>query len=134
MKPSMGPFSPAYFSRAISQKMYYRLAALVNVIPFSPVWEELQLWWWSKSPGPSQPTGGRAFRKMEMHKQTMPLVFFFLSFFYLFSCFLSLLDVFMCLKRAGLSGCFITFFFCCFFPPFIQLRTQNWIFFSFYTL
>lgn len=133
MKPSMGPFSPAYFSRAISQKIYYRLAALVNVIPFSPVWEELQLWWWSKSPGPSQPTGGRAFRKMEMHKQTMPLVFFlFKVFFFLFSCFLSLLDVFICLKR--LSGCFIMFFLFVYFL-FIQLRTQNYfLFFSFYSL
>lgn len=50
--PSMGPFSLVYSSRAISKKMYYRLAALVNVMPFSPVWEELQTWWWSKNPSP----------------------------------------------------------------------------------
>lgn len=45
-----GSFQPCIFQPCHFKKMYYRLAGLVNVMPFSPVWEELQPWWWSKNP------------------------------------------------------------------------------------
>ena len=47
-----GSFQPCIFQPCHFKKMYYRLAALVNVMPFSPVWEELQPWRWSKNPSP----------------------------------------------------------------------------------
>lgn len=45
-----GSFQLCIFQPCHFKKMYYRLAALVNVMPFSPVWEELQPWRWSKNP------------------------------------------------------------------------------------
>lgn len=55
------------------KKMYYRFAALVNVMPFSPVWEESQPWRWSKNPKLSnQQEAGRleeALKKRERERR-----------------------------------------------------------------
>lgn len=66
MEPSQwGPawvLSAVYFPAVPfeeKKKMYYCLTALVNVTPFSPVWEDSQPQWWPRKDSSSGTAGGQ---------------------------------------------------------------------------